>query len=160
MLSSLAPLEAASQAAAVIHITVPRAEIQQVMGPAIHEVLAAVQAQGVGPTGPVFSHHFGMQPGIFNFEVGVPVSGAFTSTGRVKPSTLPGCSVVRSVYTGPYEGLGEAWGLFQEQAEAAGWTLGPNLWERYLEGPETGRDASTFVTELNQTILNHDRSKI
>ena len=40
------------------------------MGPAIQEVIGAVTAQGIGPTGPVFAHHFGMTPGIFNFEVG------------------------------------------------------------------------------------------
>ena len=41
--------------AAVIHITVPRDQIQEVMGPAIHEVIEAVTSQGVGPKGPLES---------------------------------------------------------------------------------------------------------
>jgi len=148
-----APMTTGAQPAAVIHITVPRDQIQEVMGPAIHEVIAAVTSQGIGPIGPVFAHHFGMTPGIFNFEVGVPVSGAVQPIGRVKAGEIPGTTIVRTVYTGPYEGLGAAWGDFQDLIEAQGHTLGPNLWERYLSGPESSDDSSKFRTELNQTIL-------
>ena len=153
MLGELTSLTTEPQRGAVIHITVPRDEIQQVMGPAIHEVIHAVQTQSAGPTGPVFAHHHGMTPGIFNFDVGVPTSKEIEPAGRVKPGGLPATTIVRTVYTGPYEGLGEAWGKFQDLVEEKGWTLGPNLWERYLEGPETGRDASSYRTELNQTVL-------
>lgn len=148
-----APILTEAQPAAVIHITVPRDQIQEVMGPAIHEVIAAAQAQNIGPKGPVFAHHFGMTPGIFNFEVGVPVSGAVQPVGRVKPGVIPGTTIVRTVYTGPYEGLGQAWGDFQDIIESQGHKLGPNLWERYLSGPESSEDSSTFRTELNQTII-------
>ncbi|MGV3661035.1 MAG: GyrI-like domain-containing protein [Prosthecobacter sp.] len=152
MLGELTSLHTEPQTGAIIHITIPRDEIQQVMGPAIHEVIAAAQAQGAGPTGPVFAHHFGMTPGIFNFDVGVPTSKEMAPVGRVQPGGLPAASIVRTVYTGPYEGLGQAWGDFQDLVEGEGWTLGPNLWERYLEGPESGRDDSTYRTELNQTV--------
>lgn len=153
MLGELTSLTTEPLSGAIIHITIPRDQIQQVMGTAIHEVIAAAQAQGVGPAGPVFAHHFGMTPGIFNFDVGVPTSREIEPVGRVKPGGLPGTSVVRTVYTGPYEGLGQAWGDFQDRVEGQGWPLGPSLWECYLEGPETGRDASTYRTELKQTVL-------
>ncbi|MCF7786564.1 MAG: GyrI-like domain-containing protein [Prosthecobacter sp.] len=147
------PIVTEAQIAAVIHITVPRDQIQQVMGPAIQEVIAAATAQGIGPKGPVFAHLFGMTPGIFNFEVGVPVSSAVQPVGRVKPGEIPGTTIVRTVYTGPYEGLGEAWGDFQDIIESQGHKLGPNLWERYLSGPESSDESATFRTELNQTII-------
>ncbi len=146
-------LQAEAQPAAVILITVPRDQIQEVMGPAIQEVIGAVTAQGIGPTGPVFAHHFGMTPGIFNFEVGVPVSDPVQPTGRVKPGEIPAASIMRTVYIGPYEGLGEAWGEFKDLVEQEGRTLGPNLWERYLQGPESSPDSSTFRTELNQPVI-------
>ncbi|MBN8419683.1 MAG: GyrI-like domain-containing protein [Verrucomicrobia bacterium] len=148
-----APITTTAQNAAVIHITVPRDQIQEVMGPAIQEVIAAVTSQGIGPIGPVFAHHFGMTPGIFNFEVGLPVSDAVQATGRVKAGVIPGTTIVRSVYTGPYDGLGQAWGDLQDIIEGQGHTLGPNLWERYLSGPESSNDSATFRTELNQTII-------
>jgi hypothetical protein len=40
-----------AQPTAVIRLTIPRAEIQTVMGPAIAEVMAAVTAQGLAPAG-------------------------------------------------------------------------------------------------------------
>lgn len=153
MLETPAFVQTQPQTAAIIHLTVPSEEMQQVMGPAIMEVIGAATAQGIGPTGPLFAHHFGMKPGIFNFDVGVPVSAPVAETGRVKPGELPGAVVMRTVFTGPYEGLGQAWEDFQELVKEEGRTLGPNLWERYLQGPEAGGDPSTYRTELNQTIV-------
>ena len=101
----------------------------------------------------MFAHHFGMTPGIFNFEVGVPVSGLVTAVGRVKGSELPAAKIARTVYTGPYEGLGEAWEEFIGQLEAAGHQLEPHLWECYLTGPESTPDSANFRTELNHPIL-------
>ena len=43
------------------------------MGPAIHEVLDVVHAQGIGPAGPLFDHHPAMHPDTFDFDVGFPV---------------------------------------------------------------------------------------
>ncbi|RYD32473.1 MAG: AraC family transcriptional regulator [Verrucomicrobiaceae bacterium] len=141
------------QPAAVIHLNIPRDEIQTMMGPAITEVIEAVTSQGIGPAGPVFAHHFGMEPGIFNFHVGVPVHGPVTPAGRVKAAELPDAKVARTIYTGPYEGLGEAWERFVDQLQAGGYQLGPSLWERYLTDPSQVPDASHYQTELNHIIL-------
>src|SRR4029453_15176133 len=94
------------QSTAVIRLTIPRAEIQTVMGPAIAEVMAAVTAQGLAPAGPVFSHHLRMDPDTFDFEVGVPVKAPVSATGRVNASQLPAATVRRTVYHAPYEGRG------------------------------------------------------
>ena len=139
--------------AAVIRLTIPREEIQHVMGPAMGEVMAAVAAEGLTPAGPMFSHHFKMSPDIFDFEVGVPVSGAITATGRVYPSELPAARVARTVYHGPYEGLGDAWGEFKDWLEAEGLPLAPSLWECYVTGPESGPDPASWATELNKPLL-------
>ena len=68
----------------------------------------------------VFAHHLKMDPGTFDFEVGVPVSAPVSPAGRVKPGELPGARVARKVYTGPYEGLDEAWGAFDGWMKAQG----------------------------------------
>lgn len=153
MLSPFTVLQTEAQPAAVIHVTCSNDEIQTVMGPAIAEVIAAARSQGVGPAGPVFAHHFDMTPGIFNFEVGVPVSAALRPVGRAKPGELPAAKVVRTLYTGPYEGLGQAWSKFMDQIEAAGHQPAPNLWERYITDPNRTDDDSKFETELNRPIL-------
>ena len=142
-----------AQATAVIRSTVPRSEIQRVMGPAIGEVMAAVTAQGVGPVGPVFTHHLRMRPETFEFEVGVPVSGAVAEVGRVTAGSLPSARVARTVYRGPYEGLGAAWESFMGWIAAQGLTPADDLWERYVVGPESGPDASAWKTELNRPLV-------
>ena len=45
-----------AQHTAIIRLTIPRAEIQSVMGPAIAEVMSAIAAQGITSAGSVFSH--------------------------------------------------------------------------------------------------------
>ena len=41
-----------TQITAVIHLTIPREEIQSVMGPGVGELMATIAAQGITPTGP------------------------------------------------------------------------------------------------------------
>jgi effector-binding domain-containing protein len=142
-----------AQPAAVIRLTIPRAEIQTVMGPAIGEVMGAVAAQGIRPTGPVFSHHLRMDPATFDFEVGVPVERPVTASGRVVAGELPGARVARTVYHGAYEGLGAAWGEFGTWLSANGHTPAPDLWESYVAGPESSPDPANWRTELIRPLL-------
>ena len=144
--------ETAAQPAAVIRLTIPRAEIRNAMGPAIGEVMAAVADQGIGPAGPVFSHHLKMSPDIFDFEVGVPVTKSVTPDGRVQSGQLPTAKVLRTVYHGPYEGLGDAWGEFEKWIAAKGHTPADNLWECYTTGPESSPDPAAWRTELNRPL--------
>ena len=145
--------ETADQLTATIRLTVSRKEIQRVMGPAISEVLAAVASQGLAPAGPVFSYHFKMDPEIFDFEVGVPVATPVTPAGRVQPSRLPARKVARTVYHGPYEGLGAAWGEFEAWISANGHQPAADLWECYAAGPESSPDPANWRTELNRPLL-------
>jgi effector-binding domain-containing protein len=145
-----------AQTTAVIRIEVPRAEIQKVMEPAITEVLQVLRAQGVQPTGPLVSYHHRMDPAVFDFEVGFPVGRAVRASGRVVASRLPASTVARAVYRGPYEGLGTGWHELMEWMKAEGHEGGPNLWERYLAGPETGPDSSQWRTELNRPVVEGD----
>lgn len=139
---------------AVIHLTIPRSEIQTVMGPGIGELMAAVQAQGLGPTGPWFSHHLSMHPDTFDFEIGVPVSGPVAPVGRVKPGSLPATRVARTVLIGDYSGLAEGWGKFLNWVAEQGYKTAPDLWEVYVKGPESDPDPASWRTELNKPLLD------
>lgn len=137
---------------AVIRLTVPRSEIQQVMGPGIGEVMATLAAQGIAPAGPWFTRHFRMDPAVFDFEISVPVTRPVAPAGRVRPSELPAARVARTVYHGPYEGLGEAWGEFKAWIAKAGLKEAPGLWERYLTDPGANPDPASWRTELDQPL--------
>ena len=145
-------VKTAAQPAAIIRITVPRSEIQTVMGPGYQELMATVAAQGITPTGPWFTHHLKMEPENFDFELGVPIAAPISAAGRVTAGHLPAGTVARTVYHGPYEGLGDAWASFDTWISAEGLTPGPNLWECFVVGPESNPDPATWRTELNRPL--------
>jgi effector-binding domain-containing protein len=140
--------------AAVIRFTIPRAEMSSVMGPGIAEVMATVAAQGLAPSGPVFTHHFRIDPAVFDFEVGVPVASPVAPAGRVVAGELPEATVARTAYHGPYEGLGPAWREFDAWFAAQGHAPAGGRWECYLAGPESGADPSAWRTELNRPLAS------
>ena len=145
-------VETETQPAAVIHVTIPRSEIQNAMGAGINELMSTLKAQGITPTGPWFSHHLRMDPAIFDFEIGVPVASEVKPAGRVKPGQLPAAKVARTTYRGGYEGLGSAWGEFDKWLASKGHQTAGDLWEVYAAGPETGNDPDLYRTELNRPL--------
>lgn len=145
-------IETDERLTAVIHLSIPRAEISEVMGPAIAEIMSTLAAQGAALAGPCFSYHPKRPADIFDFEVGFPVNRPIAPAGRVKMSKLPAAKVVRTIYQGGYEGLGAAWGEFCAWIEAEGLNAQDSLWECYLSGPELSPDPDTWRTELNRPL--------
>ncbi len=141
------------QHTAVMHLTIPREKIREVMDPGLSEVMAAVAAQGMSPSGSWFTHHFSMHPEIFDFEVGVPVAKPVTASGRVRPSQLPAIKAARTVFQGDYEGLEAAWAEFDAWIQSHGHKPRPDLIETYLLGPETNPDPGHWRTELTRPLF-------
>lgn len=146
-------VEMPAQQVALIPIQSPRSKMQEVMGPGIGEATAAARAQGIGPTGPCFAHHLKITPEAFDFEICVPVSAPVAATGRVRPWQRPPLRVARTVYQGPYEGLGDAWGEFGAWLQAQGYATATDLYECYLVGPESGHDPAAWRTELSRPLI-------
>jgi uncharacterized protein YndB with AHSA1/START domain/effector-binding domain-containing protein len=139
--------------AATIHVTIPRSEIQTVMGPGLGEVMAAVQAQGIGPTGPWFTHHLKVDPATFDFEICVPVATPVTTVGRVVSRELPAITVAQTTYKGPYEKLGAAWAEFNDWIATSGHRPAPDFYESYPVGPESSTNSADWQTELRRPLL-------
>ncbi|TAL51664.1 MAG: AraC family transcriptional regulator [Methylovulum sp.] len=152
MLDNPEIIQTDEQLTAVIHLTVPRAEISNVMGSAIAEVMAVISAQSIVPVGPCFSYHLKRPSDIFDFEVGFPVNKPITPNGRVKLGKLPAAKVIRTTYRGGYEGLGAAWGEFCVWIESNGFCAQDSLWECYTSGPESDPDPAKWRTELNRPL--------
>ncbi len=138
---------------AAVHITVPRDQIRTVMGPGLKEVKDALKAQGIEPAGPWLTRHHRMDPGVFDFDIMVPVTRPVAPTGRVQPSELPAATVARTVYHGGYEGLGGAWPKLDAWIAEQGRTKAPSLWEVYLTDPGENPDPATWQTELNRPLV-------
>jgi effector-binding domain-containing protein len=146
-------VQSVAQQTAIIRVTVPRAEIRKVMGPGLGELMATLGKQGIVPAGRWFTHHLKMDPNIFDFEIGVPVTVAVAPAGRVTAGQLPAATVARTIYHGPYEGLPGAWKEFGAWIAAQGRTAGPSLWETYVTDPATNPDPSTWSTELTRPLV-------
>lgn len=144
--------ETTPQLAAAIHLMVPRNEIRSVMGPGLNEIMAAVQSQGIGPTGPWFTHHLKMNSATFDFEICVPVSAPVKPVGRVVSRQIPAVRVARTVYQGPYEQLADGWKAFDSWMAASGHKPAQDLYECYAVGPESSPDASQWRTELRRPL--------
>ena len=81
--------QTAARLTAAIHVTVPRAQIQSVMGPGVRELMTVIAAQGIAPAGPCFTHHLRRPTDTFDFEICVPVAAPVAPAGRVKPGQWP-----------------------------------------------------------------------
>ena len=138
---------------AVIRLTIPRKEMRNVMQPGLGELMAAIAAQGIAPAGPWFTHHLRMSPDVFDFEISVPVTAPIAAEGRVQPSEWPAMTVAKTVYHGPYEGLGAAWGEFDAWIASHGHAPAPDLWECYVAGPEANPDPVSWRTELYRPLV-------
>ena len=154
MLDTPQIIRTASQLTAVIHLTIPWAKMREVMGPGLAELRSTVAAQGIDATGPWFNHHLRRPTDSFDFEISLPVAGRIAPVGRVKPSELRAASVARTVYQGPYDGLGKAWGEFEAWILRNGHQTATDFWECYLAGPEASADPASWRTELNRPL--HD----
>lgn len=146
-------VQSPAQLTAYIHLEVPRDAIQEVMGPGLEELMAALSAQGVAPAGPWFTHHLKLDPERFDFEICMPVAEPVTPVGRVKAGSLPAATVARTVYHGGYEGLGDAWGSFMDWIEAQGLSPAADLWECYVAGPESSANPADWRTVLNRPLI-------
>jgi effector-binding domain-containing protein len=142
-----------SRPTALIHLTVPREEIRNVMGPGLDEVKAAVAAQGVAAEGPWFTHHLTFDPQTFDFEIHVPVTAPVQAEGRVKPGEWPAMKVARAVYRGRYDWLPTAWVEFNAWVSAEGLKPAPDLWEVYASGPDASPDPAAWRTELYRPLV-------
>lgn len=152
MLEAPRIVQLAARPLALLRVTVPRSRIREVMGPGRSELLETVAAQGVATTGPWLTHHFRMDPEFFDFAIGVPVAAPVAAAGRVEPGEWPAMTVARTVYQGPFEGLGPAWGELDAWIAARGHPATPDLWECYLAGPEADPDPATWRTELSRPL--------
>ncbi len=139
---------------ACIHLVIPRAEMMHAFGPAVNELLAALSAQGVPPSGSAFAHHFRITPENFDFEVGFRTETPIAPAGRVKPGNWPILKVARTLYHGPYQGLPAAWGEFDAWMKANGLAQAEDLWEDYVAGPHTSPDPADWRTVLYRPLTS------
>ncbi len=147
-------IQTTAQRTALIHLILSREEMPKVFGACVGELIAGIQAQGIQPAGPVFTHHLRRPADTFDFELCVPVATPVAAAGRIKPGEWPSMRVARTAYYGPYEGLPEAWGEFMDWIEANGHREAEDLYECYVTGPHLDPDPATWRTEFSRPLVS------
>ena len=115
------------------------------------ELFAHLGRHRIKPAGPPLAIYYDQEyrERDADVEAAVPVAGAVPEGERVKVRKLPAVEEMACIiHQGSYEAIGEAYNRLMAWIEANGYRIcGPNR-EVYIQGPEPGRDPSTYVTEV------------
>ena len=120
--------------------------------PKIHTRLAEAGVTG----GPSYGRYHMFGPDRADIEIGVPtptpVAGlnrlSEVTAGEVGLSELPGGLTAIVVHRGPYQTLGESYGLFHDWIHQQGHDEGEGPWESYVDAPDRDSDLAQLRTEI------------
>ena len=131
----------------------PVTQMREFMDSTFAALGAAMQQGRFAPAGPAFSRYDSEWGETVTVEAGFPVDeplpGSIEGEGAtIIPSGLPSCRLAITKYTGPYEGLPDAWADFADRLASRGLELGMPVWEAYDTQPTPDTDPATLITGL------------
>lgn len=138
---------------AVVRETVGMEELPAFFDRAYHQVLDAVQRQGLHPVGPPVGVYYGQPGETIDVAAGFPVSGEVLPDGDVRPGELPGGRVAEMIHRGSYDTLAASYQKLEDWMREAGHTAAPVVWETYLTMPTPQADAAAMLTRLSWLIV-------
>ncbi len=141
-----------AQAVASVRDTIPSFND---LGQLFSEVFAYLGQHRISPAGPPVGiyHDPEFREQDADVEVAVPVAGSVPEGKRVKERELPAVEEMACiVHQGSYEAVGGTYGQLMTWIEANGYRMVGPVREVYLRGPESGDDASTYVTEIQLPV--------
>jgi DNA-binding transcriptional MerR regulator len=140
--------EIPDQAVASVRDVIPAyGDLDQLFG----EAFAYLGQHGINPAGPPIGiyHDEEYRERDADVEIAVPVTDPVPEGEWVKPRRLPAVDEMACLtHQGGYDTIGGAYGQLMGWIEANGYRLSGPPREVYLRGPESGEDASGYVTEI------------
>jgi effector-binding domain-containing protein len=137
-----------AQLALTVRKRVTMATIAQAMGEAFGAIMAHVEAGGAQYAGPPFALYPDEMADEFDAVICMPVAPGATAGPGVDLEEVPGGTVASTMHTGPYDGVGAAYGEVQAWLAANGKQPGGPPREVYLNEPGTVPDAE-LLTEID-----------
>lgn len=98
-------------------------------------------------TGPLTAVYHSFTGGVFDVTIGFPTAWRPGTDAGVTVLELPGGPALRTVHTGPYDTLREAYDNLERAARERGATPAVAV-ERYLTDPGVNPDPATWQTEV------------
>jgi effector-binding domain-containing protein len=136
-----------AQTIASVRDTVAAVGIAQLFG----ELFGYLGQRGLGPAGPPMSIYYDeeFRENAIDAEIAAPVAGKVPEGGRIKVRELPAIAQAASIiHEGGYEDIGGTYGQLLKWIEANGYRITGPVREVYVQGAESGRDPSDYVTEI------------
>lgn len=119
------------------------------------EAFAYLGSQRINPTGPPIGiyHDEEFREQDVDVEIAIPVSGEISAGERVKPRQLPAVEKMACIiHKGGYETIGGSYGQVMKWVEENGYRIAGPTREVYVQGPESGDDSSSYVTEIQVPV--------
>ena len=134
----------ASQSTACVHLLRRPSELPGAFGRYLPHIGRVVGQHAGRFDGPPYLLYLGTYDGKLDVELGMPLVAPIDdlppvrtlSEGAVGMGELPAGRVAVCVYTGPYDGLGDAWADFNGKLAQEGFSAGNVSWESYIDNPD------------------------
>jgi effector-binding domain-containing protein len=139
------------QSAMTLRTRTPMSELPAVIGEGYGKIAAYI-AEAAPPAdgnqGYPYVVYHNMDMNDLDVEMGIPVEDELPGSGEVQPGVLRGGPAATCLYTGPYSGLGEAYGALEQWVEREKLNPTGKVYEIYYNDP-----AVTPPEELQTLIV-------
>jgi AraC family transcriptional regulator len=137
-----------SQPFMFVRMRVGRNEISTAIGEGLGKAFPYAMRLGLAIAGRPLTRYLSTGPGLYEIEVGMPVSPAGPGEGDVQAGTLPGGPAAVAVHAGPYDQLTETYAALERWIESNGFRIGGAPWESYITDPADHPDPADWRTEV------------
>lgn len=135
-----------------IRKTIATSEIGDFIKSTFETVGPFFASNGMEMTGPPVAMYFETSESTVDMAAGAPVTSVTATSGDITELELPGGRVASAIYTGPYEGIPNAWDEFMQQLSAQDESGVEPCWEEYLTDPSQEPDSSKWQTLMVQPL--------
>jgi effector-binding domain-containing protein len=137
-----------SQHVMFVRMRVGRHELSTAIGEGLGKAFPYAMRLGLAIAGRPLTRYLSTGPGLYEIEVGMPVSPAGPGEGDIQAGSLPGGPVAVAVHAGPYDQLTETYAALERWIEASGCRTGGAPWESYITDPADHPDPADWRTEV------------
>ncbi|WP_162458365.1 GyrI-like domain-containing protein [Pseudactinotalea terrae] len=140
--------EVLEQPVAAVRRRVRMEELQDTMGAAFEQVLAALEESGTRTAGAPYARYRGVSADLVDVEIGFPVESPFAGAGDVVGEVLPAARVVEAVHAGGYDALRSTYEEIERWMREKGVTPSEEMWEFYESGLQSDPDPANWRTRI------------
>jgi len=126
------------------------------MGELIGELAGWIMNKGLQITEPPFVVYYTspmeVAPEKMEYDVGIPFEGEAKGDGRINIKIMPQHQALSTIYQGPYQGVGSAYGMMMEHIMKDGYEIIGAPREIYLNSPQEVPETE-LLTEIQFPII-------